>query len=71
MTFTWTWAHIPFIILGIALIFAPVIGTWWARDWRPRRCPRCNRELIGSPPQHLRADRAYCQHLAVVRGETL
>lgn len=68
---TWSWYHIPIIGLGVALVLAPVIGLWWARDWRPPRCPRCNRELIGSPPEHRYADRMYCYRIALSRGEQL
>lgn len=69
MTFTW-WL-VPIVALGLGLIFAPVLGLWWARDWRPARCPRCQRELIGSPPEHTRADRLWCQAVAVREGDLL
>lgn len=68
---TWTWWHVPLIALGIVLIVAPAIGGLWARDWRPLRCPRCQRELIGSPPMHGIRDRDWCRELAEAEGEVL
>jgi hypothetical protein len=62
MTFTW-WL-VPIIGLGIVLILAPVIGAAWARDFRPTHCPRCRRELIGSPPMHTLTDRMFCREIA-------
>lgn len=52
------------VIPGVVLVFAPVIGAWWARDWRPVHCPRCRRELVGSPPEHRGQDREYCAWMA-------
>jgi hypothetical protein len=61
---TFTWWLVPIAVLGIALILAPVVGAWWARDFRPVRCERCGRELIGSPPMHLLTDRMWCRQIA-------
>jgi hypothetical protein len=68
---TWTWAHVPIILLGLTLMFAPVFGAWWARDWRPVHCERCSRELVGSPPRHRLSDRGWCRHMALAEGEQL
>lgn len=69
MTFT-PWL-LPIAGLGILWILAPVIGDWWARDWRPRYCERCGRELVGSPPQHTLSDRTHCRWLAQSQGDRL
>jgi hypothetical protein len=68
---TWTPYLIPVVVLGLALIAAPFIGAWWARDFRPTNCERCGRELIGSPPMHTIADRRYCRSVATWQGEVL
>jgi hypothetical protein len=59
---TWTWAHGPIILLGLVMMFAPVIGGLWARDFRPMHC-ECGRELVGSPPMHRLSDQGWCRHV--------
>lgn len=61
---TFTWLLVPIIVLGVALILAPVVGAWWARDWQPTHCSRCGRELVGSPPMHTLTDRMWCRQMA-------
>lgn len=68
---TWSPWLVPLVVLGLVLIAAPFIGAWWARDFRPRNCERCGRELVGSPPQHLLADRAHCAWIAASQGDRL
>lgn len=71
MSWFWWWVCAGLIVLGVVLILAPVLGSWWARDFRPYRCPRCGRELIGSPPIHGIRDRDWCRELAEAQGEGL
>jgi len=61
---TFTLWLVPILALGVALIFAPLAGGWWARDFRPRHCETCGRELVGSPPEHRLSDRDYCRWVA-------
>ena len=68
---TWTPWLIPVGALGLALLFAPVLGEWLARDRRPRHCERCGRELVGSPPEHTYSDRLWCRQLAETMGDVL
>jgi hypothetical protein len=67
----WGWWMVPFVVVGLALVFAPVIGDLWARDFRPRNCERCGRELVGSPPAHRLSDRDHCRWIAESQGERL
>jgi hypothetical protein len=67
----WGWWMVPFAVVGLALVFAPVIGDLWARDFRPRNCERCGRELVGSPPVHRFDDRMYCRLVAASEGDVL
>lgn len=68
---TWTPWLIPVVVLGVGLVLAPVLGAWWARDFRPTHCERCGRELIGSPPVHRFDDQMYCRLVAASEGDVL
>lgn len=55
-----SWWVVPVIVLGLLMIFAPVIGGALAGRDHPTHCPACGRELIGSPPEHRLPDRRHC-----------
>lgn len=58
----WGWGAFAGLIgAGVGVIFAPVLGGWLARRDVWLNCPACGRELIGYPPEHRLADRAYCR----------
>lgn len=69
MTFTW-WL-VPIVVLGVALILAPLLGGRLARLDVWTHCPRCGKELIGYPPEHRLSDQRWCRALALAKGERL
>jgi len=64
---TWTWWLLLVVIPAIGLILAPVIGGRLARRDVWQSCPACGRELIGYPPEHRLADRAYCRDVQTLQ----
>lgn len=61
---TFHWGEVGILVVGLVLVFAPLIGELWSRDFRGRACVVCGRELVGSPPAHKLSDRDYCRDVA-------
>jgi hypothetical protein len=61
------WGAIAVAVLGLVLVFAPVLAKWWTDYDTWVRCPACHRELIGYPAEHREADRLHCRQVIAAR----